>query len=208
MRINSSHEEIDAFQNMRADDPRRALTYGDNLRLESSEIALQRSKILNIATYAVYRIWLTPADVSNRWYQYYTYEKKEPLGLQGFLPSRDMNKIMPSREVGIWAYQVRFPTRYSDAINANASFDADAFAHYGVLGVVIATALLLLARIGASFLLTSHTLGLVGYGVLLCGLAILPSSASLQAVFGAQGLFVILIGLVIIRLQKGCLTEK
>jgi hypothetical protein len=208
IKVNPPHGEAAAFGEMSADDPRRALTYGDNLRLESNEIAHQRSKSLNIATYAIYRIWLTPADVSNRWYQYFTYVKKEPLGLQGFLPSRDVSIVAPSREVGIWAYQARFPTRYTDAINANASFDTDAFARYGISGVVIATVMLLLVRIGASFLVTSHTLSLAGYGVLLCGLAILPSSASLQAIFGAQGLFIIFVGLVIIRLQENLSTKK
>lgn len=208
MRVRPPHVEVAAFAQMKADDPRRALTYGDNLRLEPNEVTLQRSKRLNIAAYYLYRIWLTPVDVSNRWYQYFTYVKKEPLGLQGLIPSQHTTVVAPSREVGIWAYQARFPNRYLDTVSAYASFDADAFAHGGVWGVVLATMLLLAARISASFLLTSNTVGLAGYGVLLSGLAILPSSASLQATFGAQGLFIILLGLLIIRLLEGHSRDK
>lgn len=200
-KISLSHLQSSEFTQMNADDPRRALTLGDYLRLEPAGENLQRSKALNIAEYVLYRAWLTPADVSNRWYQYFTYVKKTPMGFHNFLPTqRTTTGDAPSRAVGIWAYQARFPDKYSETVSAYASFDADSFARGGVMGVAAATILLLAARVGAAFLLISHPVGVASYGVLLCGLAILPSSASLQAMFGAHGLFILLIVLLAIRL--------
>ncbi len=209
MRVRPGNVEVAAFAQMKPDDPRQALSYGDNLRLQSNDADLQRSTILSAAVYLLYRIWLTPVDVSNRWYQYFTYVKEKPMGFRGLIPLRDTMMVSPSREVGIWAYTARFPDKYSNTVNAYASFDADAFARGGTLGVFIATLLLMGARIGACFLVTSSAIAFAGYGVLLCGLAILPASASLQAIFGAQGLFLILLGLVVIRvLHNDSLKRK
>ena len=199
----SGHAQSPAITQMMPDDPRRALTYGDNFRFEPDPSEPPRSKVQTMLEYVVYRAWLTPSDVSNRWYQYFIYVKKEPLGLRNFFPApRDAATEAPSRAVGLWAYRARFPHKYWDTISAYASFDADAFAHGGVLGVAVAAILLSLARVGAAYLLTAHPVGLASYGVLLCVLAILPSSASLQAIFGANGLFLVLIVLLGIRLLE------
>ena len=186
---------------MQPDDPRRALTYGYNFRLEPDAAEAPRSKVQTMLEYAVYRAWLTPSDVSNRWYQYFIYVQKEPLGLRNFFPARGGAATeAPSRAVGLWAYRARFPHKYWDTISAYASFDADAFAHGGIPGVAVAVILLVLARVGAAYLLTAHPVGLASYGVFLSALAILPSSASLQAIFGANGLFIVLLVLLGIRL--------
>jgi hypothetical protein len=200
MKTHSPQAQMPAFAQMEANDPRKALTYGDVLRLESAEVNQKRSKIHKIVEYILYRAWLTPVDVSNRWYQYYTYVKKEPLGIGRLVLAQQSGVVAPSREVGLWAYEARFPQKYGKSINAYASFDADAFAHGGVWGVLLAILLLLGARIGATFLLTSHPVSLAAYGVLLCSFAILPSSASLQAIFGAHGLFIAFGGLVLVRI--------
>ncbi len=187
------------FSQMNEEDPRQVLSYGDVLRLRPAEVNQQYSKIQSLVEYLIYRSWLTPVDVSNRWYQYYTYVKSQPLGIERLLLIQNSAVTAPSREVGLWAYRARFPQKYGDTINAYASFDADAFAHGGISGVLLAMLLLLGARIGAAFLLTSHPVSLAGYGVLLCSLALLPSTASLQAIFGAHGLIFVLGGLVLVR---------
>jgi len=199
-RKNAVQTELLATWGMEADDPRHALTLGDLARMETSDAYLGRSKTINIFNYVLYRVWLTPADVSHRWYQYYTYVKKEPLGIIGFFPSKASQGSAPSREVGIWAYQERFPHKYTTSISAYASFDADAFARGGLWGVIIATVLLLVVRVGAAWLVGAHPIGLASYGVLLCGLTMLPSSASLQAMLGAQGFFIALFILVLLRI--------
>lgn len=199
----SGHAPSPAITQMMPDDPRRALTYGDNFRFEPDPAEMPRSKLQTMLEYVVYRAWLTPSDVSNRWYQYFIYVQKEPLGLRNFYPApRDAATQSPSRAVGLWAYRARFPHKYWDTISAYASFDADAFARGGVLGVAVALVLLVLARVGAAYLLTAHPVGLASYGVLLSALAILPSSASLQAIFGANGLFIVLMILLGIRLLE------
>ncbi len=188
------------FPGMKADDPRLALTHGDIRRLTPEAADASHSGMQNAAEYIFYRAWLTPSDVSSRWYQYFTYVQKEPLGLAGFLPFGREGAVVPSRAVGIWAYQERFPHRYLQTISAYASFDADAFARGGGAGVALATLILLATRLTARFLVAAHPVSLAAYGVLLCAFAILPSSASLQAVLGAQGMFIPLVILLIIRL--------
>ncbi len=197
-----SHAQSPVLLAMQPDDPRRALTYGDNFRFESVVADEDRSKFRRILEYVVYRAWLTPADVSNRWYQYFTYVREKPLGIRSvFGVYDDAQGQAPSRVVGLWAYQARFPYKYWSTVSAYASFDADAFARGGVLGVLLATVLFLAARVGAAYLVTSHPVGQVGYAVMLCVLAILPSFASIQAIFGANGLIVPLALLLLIRVS-------
>lgn len=203
MRTSPSHIQPPMHNELKLDDPRRTLTYGDVARLEPREAGESRSRITNIASYIFYRAWLTPADVAHRWYQYFTYVEKEPLGLHKFFPNASGQEVAISREVGVWAYRERFPEKYGETISAYASFDADAFAHGGVWGVMFGTILLLIIRIGAALLRGGHPVGMAAYGVMLCGLAILPSSASLQAMLGAQGLFLVLLLLLVLRKQSG-----
>lgn len=200
----SNHTQAAVLQNMPSDDPRRALTYGDNFRFESATPMGNGAGMRDVLEYVVYRAWLTPSDVSNRWYQYFTYAHAKPLGVRSLLPSRDQSgaaESAPSRQVGLWAYRARFPHRYWDTINAYASFDADAFSRGGVLGVFVAMILLLIVRVGSAWLLTSHPVGQTAYAVLLCGLSILLPVASTQAVLGANGLLIIPVVLWLIRMQ-------
>ena len=181
-----------AVADMKADDPRRATSIGDYFRLPVDASSDHRNSLVRGVEYALYRGWLTPSDVSNRWYQYYTYVASEPLGLAFLAPGpRSETTQTPSRLVGVWAYQARFPQRYNSSISANASFDADAFAHAGVAGVAIALLLLVAARVSAAWLLTPGAVSMGAYGVMLGLLAMLPSSASLQAIFGANGLAIV-----------------
>jgi len=200
-----NHAQEGVLKDMRKDDPRRALTYGDNFRFESATPEDGGSHLTDLLEYVVYRGWLTPSDVSNRWYQFFTYAHKAPIGLRSLLRSHDeagSAEQAPSRQVGLWAYRARFPHRYWDNVNAYASFDADAFARGGVVGVFIATMLFLVLRIVSAWLLTSHPVGQAAYAVLLCGLAILLPVASTQAILGANGLFLIPVMLCLIRWQS------
>ncbi|MEO8542816.1 MAG: hypothetical protein ABI434_04495 [Burkholderiaceae bacterium] len=199
-----NHAQAAVLQDMQVDDPRRALTVGDNFRFESARPEGNGSELKDVLEYVVYRGWLTPSDVSNRWYQFFTYAHVTPLGVRSLLRSHDQSgaaEQAPSRQVGLWAYRSRFPDRYWDTINAYASFDADAFARGGVVGVFIATIVFVIVRIGSAWLLTSHPVGQAAYAVLLCGLAILLPVASTQAILGANGLFLIPVMLCLIRWQ-------
>lgn len=195
MAVDGNHLTMPSFRVVNRDDPRLTLSCGDRMRLttngEESNAAAEEG-VAGALHYLFYRVWLTPADVSNRWYQYFTYVTNRPLGLQFLLPwERSGDTATPSRLVGVWAYQSRFPDRYTMTVNANASFDADAFAHGGVLGIAIATMLLVAVRVGAACLATGHPIVLAAYGTMLCFLAVLPSSASVQAILGANGLVVV-----------------
>lgn len=194
---------------MQPDDPRRALTFGDHYRLETDGSQHGTGSLSGFTQYLIYRTWLTPADVSNRWYQYFLYVEKKPLGWGSLLPGgMPAATLAPSRAVGLWAYRARFPHKYLDSISAYASFDADAFARAGVPGVLAATMLLVGARLAAAWLVTPHAAGRVAYGVLLFALTILPSVASVQAMFGAHGLFLLLLALLAIRLRAGWLARR
>ncbi len=194
--FDGSHNQAQpaGLASMKSDDPRRAMSYGDYMRLApmEPEHSISQMGVKNALTYVFYRALLTPADVSNRWYQYFTYVEDERLGRQFLLlEPRTAKTQTPSRLVGVWAYESRFPDKYTETVNANASFDADAFAHGGASGVALATFLLLAVRVGTAWLLRPHPIALAAYGVMLCLMAILPASASLQAIFGANGLFLI-----------------
>lgn len=190
-----------AVANLKADDPRRAMSVGDHSRLLLHGVVDHRNALVRGFEYAMYRAWLTPSDVSNRWYQYYSYVTTERVGMAFLVPGpRSATTQTPSRLVGVWAYLSRFPNRYNSSISANASFDADAFAHAGVPGVAIAVLLLLATRLAAACLLTTGTVAMAAYGVMLGMLALLPSSASLQAIFGANGLAIVPVLLLGIRI--------
>lgn len=143
--------------------------------------------------YATYRAFLSPMEVSNRWYEYYPAVEGQWRPIDDLLPSAKPDDWRhASNKVGIWAYVQRFPANYFETIHAYASADADAYSFGGLPAVFIAALILGLVRI---------TLGLVANGgeaeSVLAGLGIaflttLPFQASVQAILVPQGLGLVL----------------
>lgn len=190
-----SPPEAVAALNLPEDDPRKQLTIGDQSRLVSSQVSNEnlltaREQRYN---YYAYRVFLGPADVSSRWYQFYPAYSAGFAGLQGLTPAnKDHAEMHPARRLGKWAYAERFPDKYLETVQAYASVDADAYARFGVVGVIAAGVILVVLRLllkvfrGESHLSeTLYVIGLVLYGLLW-------PMASLQAALVANGLGVVL----------------
>jgi hypothetical protein len=164
-------------------DPRRSFSLADNYR---SNYPHSDNKFdLN---YFVYRVWLTPADVSNRWFQFFS---TFSIGFANFWPfNRQSDIFTPAQSVGRWAFKDKFPDRYLDTVSANASFDADAFSRFGIFGVIIGALILAFFRYLSSALITKNPFSLLSYCIILSMLTILPFISSLQAIIGSHGLFI------------------
>ena len=145
-----------------------------------------------------YRYFLTPVEVSNRWYDYFDGSPA---------PSRNFNNIFErdvsnqaSNKVGKWAYVSKFPDKYAATISANTSIDADANSFAGIPSVLIIALLLSLIRIFVGFS-TKNSSGLerVLEGLAIGQLAFFPITAPLQAILLPQGLGLVLFLLLILR---------
>jgi hypothetical protein len=80
-----------------------------------------------------YRAFLTPIDVSFRWYQYYSKQEIDNRSLVDVLILQEQPKA--TNVIGNWAFTDRFPNKYPKYIDAYTSIDADAFSFYGNLGI-------------------------------------------------------------------------
>lgn len=145
-----------------------------------------------------YRLFLTPVEVSNYWYQYFdnVNHKKRPLNE---LFNRNL-KSQASNEVGIWAFQKNFPNHYLSTISAYSSIDADAYSFGGLPAIFLVSFGLLLIRIYISrFKYTNNLHEKILNGLSITFLMLFPFSASLQAILIPQGLLVLLLAIFLIR---------
>lgn len=147
-----------------------------------------------------YRAFLVPSEVSSRWYNYYPeLNGGKPLGFYGLTPaSRNLPDFQhPATTVGVWAYYDRFPAQYLPSIRAYCSVDCDAYARWGIWGLVMGAFLVgglrwFLAR------LRVHDFYFDQYyfvGLTTFSLSIL--AASIQAILVAQGLSIFLLALLV-----------
>jgi hypothetical protein len=147
-----------------------------------------------------YRIFLTPVEVSNHWYDYIDGNPSEKRNFMEVFERA--NSKQASNKVGVWAYTDRFPKSYGQTISANGSIDADAYSLGGLFPICLVALILFAIRIFISlsvrneFLLTRILEG-IGLGQL----AFLPNSASLQAMLLPQGLGLIILLLLILRIE-------
>jgi hypothetical protein len=148
------------------------------------------SRMHSVLNSLVYRVVLVPSDVAARWYQYYS-SAAQPLGWASII-SRSGQADAPSRLVGNWAYVGKFPDLYRSYINAYSSIDADAYSRAGLVGAVFVVTLLALLRLVMAAAWSWMIVGRVAYAVGMAMLFALPMQASLQAIFVANGLFIVL----------------
>lgn len=182
------------FTNGAHDDPRRIDTLGDYIRSpEADVVSRQRSLLYRKFEYAVYRIFLTPVEVSDRWYQYFSYVQKEPEPL-GSLLGRAVGSDTPhpAVRVGRWAYHEKFPSKYTDNVHAYGSLDADAFAYGGLPAVLVAAFAFALVRISLAIFHTPNIIAETLYVMALVLMTAIPASGSLPALLVPHGLLAIL----------------
>jgi hypothetical protein len=153
-----------------------------------------------------YRVFLTPIEVSNYWYQYFDNDQNKKRSIRE-LVNRNV-RSQTSNEVGIWAFQRNFPESYLSTVSAYSSIDADAYSFAGIMGIFFVSLILLLIRIYIARYKDPNNL----YEKILNGLGItflmlFPFQASLQAILIPQGLIIVLLAIFWLR-NKRSLTKK
>jgi len=173
----------------------QGFTPGDVMRSCTKEKEIIINPVVNRLGY---RVFLTPVEVSNHWYDYFD---GSPSNKRGFLDVFEReNSKQASNKVGVWAYAERFPESYGKTISANGSIDADAYSLGGHFYVFIVALILFLIRVLISFSIVGESFivkALEGIG--LGQLAFLPNSAPLQAMLLPQGLGLVLFLLIVLR---------
>jgi len=151
-----------------------------------------------------YRLFLTPVEVANHWYDYFDGDPSQKRNISDIFQRQ--NSKQASNKVGVWAYTDRFPAHYGQSISANGSIDADAYSLGGLFSIFVVALILFSIRIFISLTITNESLiTRILEGIGLGQLAFLPNSAPLQAMLLPQGLGLILFLLLILR-GKGLLA--
>ncbi|ASY28296.1 hypothetical protein PHILAsVB114_06770 [Candidatus Planktophila limnetica] len=179
----------------------QGFTPGDVMRSCSAENEIILNPIVNRLGY---RVFLTPVEVSNHWYDYFDGSPSEKRKLLDVFERE--NSKQASNKVGVWAYTDRFPAHYGKSISANGSIDADAFSLGGNFFVLMVAFILFFIRIFVTFPIPGDSrLVRILQGIGLGQLAFLPNSAPMQAILLPQGLGLILFLLLVLR-GKGLWT--
>lgn len=142
-----------------------------------------------VYNYLVYRVILTPIEVSYHWYTFFPTHSNGWRPVEEIIGKRAENTSHAANRVGLWAYRSFFPDKYSTTVSAYASADADAYAFRGLFAVTVAACIILLMRL---LVIPVMRRGIVGRScgmMMLVFLGFFPSSASLQAILIAQGYF-------------------
>lgn len=185
----------------------RILTIGDHARLLRSDRSWMGefqykdlpSTVEKRYNYLVYRALVVPSEVSHFWYVYFPKIQGDYLGFYGLTPaSRAASDFQhPANKVGQWAYLTRHPDYYLDSVRAYCSIDADAYARWGVIGLIVVALGFLLFRVLWKQLVFDDGFG---RGINLTGLILMgvylpqASFASLLVVSGLLGFFLIMLG--------------
>jgi hypothetical protein len=147
----------------------------------------------------IYRIFLSPVDVSNQWYTYFKFKAQQKRALNDLVGVLSSREPKASNRVGRWAYFERFPSHFLPSINAYGSLDADAFSFGGIVGVIFVGVIYLLTRL-YSVWLSYRPIGSLIAPIMVGFFTLFLIQASLQAMVLSQGLFIlIIVGLALSR---------
>lgn len=176
----------------------RTFMLGDYVRSQRDTTVTQSTCIklypCRKANYIVYRIFLTPVEVSARWYEYFTTFPVTDVSYSRLInDSRSGERKHPAQAVAQWAFAEPFPHEYSNIAFAYPSMDADAYGRYGLMGLLIVAFMYSVMRVGSILFhdLRAPTRG-VYYTVMTGLLTMLPANASIQAMVLAHGVAPIL----------------
>lgn len=155
----------------------------------------------NTYKYLVYRVFLTPVEVSYHWYTYFPKYADGWRSVEEVAGVRSEGQAHAANRVGVWAYRQFFPTKYAPTVSAYASIDADAYAFGGLFSVGLAAFITFICRILIIPVMRESQLGQACGLMMLTFLGIFPASASLQAILIPQGFGLILFfcGLLLLR---------
>jgi hypothetical protein len=163
-----------------------------NINRSCSPEAFEKIRINPLVDTIGYRVFLTPIEVSNNWYQYYSNTKNSYRSIIE-LTNRDIS-ASAANAVGIEFYKKNFPSRYGSSISAFSSIDADAFSFGGLIYILLVGFLLLMIQIilGA-YSKSSSDSDQIFYAIGLSQITFLPWQASIQAMLFSQGLILVLL---------------
>jgi hypothetical protein len=137
-----------------------------------------------------YRLFLTPVEVSNNWYEYYSKDSNKKRTINDVLSRENSRKA--SNIIAQEYYAKFWPNHYSVETNANTSIDADAFSIGGFFLIILCSILLIFIRILPYLIVIKNSLStkyLEGFIVMF--FTLFPAGGSIQSIFVAQGFLVV-----------------
>jgi hypothetical protein len=147
-----------------------------------------------------YRVFLTPVEVSNNWYRYFSQDSNEKRSFSNIIERRNDKKM--SNIIAINYYTKFWPNRYPLITNANTSVDADAFSIGGIPFVFFIGLMILVLRLIIS---VNYLVGIPFVKILegagIASLTVLPFDASIQAILIPNGLWIIIFLSVFLNLR-------
>ena len=147
-----------------------------------------------------YRVFLTPVEVSNNWYNYFSSDLRTMNKFSDLLNRK--NELKPSNVIGRYYYTKYWPDKYPEFINANSSIDSEAFSYGGIPLVIIFSLIIVYFRYLVSLKsLTNSSVTATIEGIGIAYLAISPISSSLPAILIPQGFWILLILILVNRFR-------
>lgn len=147
-----------------------------------------------------YRVFLTPVEVSNNWYHYFSSDLIVKNKFSDLL-NRE-NELKPSNIVGRYYYTKYWPDKYAENINANSSIDSEAFSYGGIPLVIIFSLVIIYFRylVSLKSLANNSVTGAIE-GIGITFLTISPIGSSLPAILVPQGFWILLIVILVNRFR-------
>ncbi len=139
--------------------------------------------------YLIYRWFLVPSEMAQRWYDYSLYHSYAGFS-ELVRTEHDSGYKHLSQRVGNWSLASRFPKIYLDSAHAYAGIDADAYLRMGWAGWILAVFGLMLIRLGSFFWYNTEPVAMAAYYSMVAALGLLLPHASIQALVVAQGVMI------------------
>jgi hypothetical protein len=138
-----------------------------------------------------YRVFLTPVEVSNNWYDFFSADLRTKNTFSDLLNRQ--NELKPSNIVGNYYYSKYWPDKYPEFINANSSIDSEAYSYGGIPLVIIFSLVIVCFRylVSLKSLANNSVTGAIE-GIGITYLTISPISSSLPAILIPQGFWILL----------------
>jgi hypothetical protein len=147
-----------------------------------------------------YRVFLTPVEVSNNWYNFFSSDLRTKNNFLDLLNRK--NELKPSNIIAKYYYTKYWPDKYPEFTNANSSIDSEAFSYGGIPLVIVFSLVIIYFRylISIKSLPNNSAMGaLEGIGITY--LTISPISSSLPAILVPQGFWILLIVILLNRFR-------
>ena len=171
-----------------------------NINRSCTKEVFDKLKTFPVVDSIGYRVFLTPIEVSNDWYQYYS--NNNSFRSASDLLDRNLSSSAANK-VGIEFFQRIFPDRYGVSVSAYSSIDSDAYSFGGMFIVFLVALLLLIVRLSLTSAINSESIiSRILYAIGLTQMTLLPWQSSIQAMLFSQGLLLITVFLLVLNKSK------